>query len=151
MFIRLIPTPPLSPVLFAVTYPDIDESLPLPNAWVEQLHVLKHDGLDSPPTIHALDRAAGLVGIVTEITFDIPALVITCKMLDGTVEEWPLMEKGCLRALEDVVADVHESAESDRETVLENERGRSAESPPPLSGKVTRHKKQRSLLMSLVA
>ena len=149
MFIRLIPTSPLSPVLFAVSYPDIDESLPLPAAWAEQLHVLKQDGLDSPQTIHALDRAAGLVGIVMEITFDLPALVITCKMVDGTLEEWPLMQKGCLRALEAVVTDVHEFVEVDKETESENERRRS-ESPAP-SGKVTRHKKQRSLLMSLVA
>jgi hypothetical protein len=152
MFIRLIPNPPQSPVLFAVTYPDIDESLTLPAAWAEQLRILQQDGLESPPTIHALDRAAGLVSIVTEMTFDVPALVISCKMVDGTVEEWPLMEKGCLSALEGVVSDVFESTEMDREKELENERRRSSsDSPNPFSGKVTRHKKQRSLLMSLVA
>ena len=85
-----------------------------------------------------------------EITFDLPALVITCKMVDGTLEEWPLMQKGCLRALEAVVTDVHEFVEVDKETESENERRRS-ESPAAPSGKVTRHKKQRSLLMSLVA
>jgi hypothetical protein len=56
---------------------------------VQNNYAFKHDGLKSPPhAIHALDRAADLISIVMEMTFDIPALVISCKMVDVTVEEW---------------------------------------------------------------
>jgi hypothetical protein len=54
-----------------------------------------------------------------------------------------------LSALEGVVSDAFESTEMDREKELENERRRS-DSLNLMSGKVTRNKKQRSLLMSLV-
>jgi hypothetical protein len=152
MFIRLIPTPPQTAVIFTVSYPDIDNNpnIPLPPSWDEQIRILKHDDLELPTTIHALDRAAGLVGIILEITFDVPALTISCRMVDGTVEEWPLMEKRCLSALESVVSDVNESALVEREIELENEKRR-FESPNFISGKITRHKKQRSLLMTFVA
>lgn len=146
MFIRLIPSPPHSAVLFAVAFPDLD-NISLPPSWVDQLRILQHDHLEIPSSIHVLDRAAGLVCIITEITFDVPALTISCKMVDGSIEEWPLVENGCLDALSGVVSDVNESAEMERVTELENEKRR-AESP---TGKVTRHKKQRSLLMTLVA
>lgn len=146
MFIRLIPSPPHSAVLFAVAFPDLD-NISLPPSWVDQLRILQHDHLEIPSSIHVLDRAAGLVCIITEITFDVPALTISCKMVDGSIEEWPLVENGCLDALSGVVSDVNESAEMERVTELESEKRR-AESP---TGKVTRHKKQRSLLMTLVA
>jgi hypothetical protein len=154
MFIRLIPSPPHPAIIFTVSYPDIDNipNIPLPPSWDDQIRLLKHDDLELPTTIHALDKAAGLVSIILEITFDVPALIISCRMLDGSLEEWPLMEKRCLAALESVVSDVNESAILEREIELENENRRlSTDSPMPISGKITRHKKQRSLLMTLVS
>ena len=146
MFIRLIPHPPQSAVLFAVSYPDLPDAL-IPPSWSDQIRSLQHNELELPATMHTLDSAVGLTGIIMEITFDVPALTISCKMVDGVLDEWPLSEQGCLAALDAVVADVNESAELDRELELENER-KCAVSPSPFKG---RHKKQRSLLMTLVA
>ena len=154
MLIRLIPTPPEPAILFAVTFPDLDDSLPMSPSWTDQLRSLQHDSLELPQAMHTLDRAAGLIGIVAEITFDVPALTISCRMADGAVQEWPLMEKGCLNALEGVVCDVNESsAEMERETEMEREMEKEKEKKrfDTPSGKLTRHKKQRSLLMTLVA
>jgi hypothetical protein len=152
MQIKLIPATSEPAVLFAVTFPNLDY-LPMPPSWAEQLRILQHDELELPPSMHTLDRAAGLTGLVSEITFDVPALVISCRMTDGVVEEWPLMEKRCLGALERVVRDVRESsAEMEKEMLLEKEKERRRhEFPTSSSGRFPRHKKQRSLLMTLVA
>jgi hypothetical protein len=154
MQIKLVPATSEPAVLFAVIFPDLDY-LPMPPSWAEQLRILQHDDLELPPSMHALDRAAGLIGLVSEITFDVPALSISCRMIDGVVEEWPLMEQNCLGALERVVRDVRESsAEMERDILLEKEKEkerRRHEFPTSFSGRFPRHKKQRSLLMTFVA
>ncbi len=158
MLIQVVPNSPNPTVLFAIEFNNLLEHLPTPPAWLYQLQCLSLDDLDPPNCIHALDKAASVACLVQKLTFDIPTLTVSCAFVDGLVEEWPLMGAGCLRALEGVVDDVNDSSveverEKERERVeQERERKRiQSLNSPPSSIKVTRHKKQRSLLMSLVA
>lgn len=102
-----------------------------------------------------LNGAQGMVGV-------------SVVWVDGGRDEWVLSKgdggtngRSCLERLEAVVNDVLESAEDKERSVVEGECGgdtkESIPLPIPLATPVTnskassRHKKQRSLLMSLVA
>lgn len=158
MLIKLIPAAPHPTVLFAITFQDLNEGL-VPLSWSSQLNHLSHDDLEVPKTVHSLDKAAALPCLLEEVAFDVPAMTISCRFMDGATDQWPLIGDGCLRSLEDITDDVNESAieaerEKEREKAKERERDRRRSevlNSPTTSVKVTRHKKQRSLLMTLVA
>ncbi|KAG6808728.1 hypothetical protein H0H92_003090 [Tricholoma furcatifolium] len=151
----------LSAVVFSVTFEDLDSQVPIPSTWTAQLNNLRIDELEVPTLIHALDKAAGIIALLEEITFDLSTKVISCHFVDGSVEQWALTEERCVQALERVVRDVNESslaiereiAEEKRQRERELERRRNSDAPLPLTStrQPTRHKKQRSLLMTLVA
>jgi hypothetical protein len=159
MLIRLVPRPPLPTVLFTLEFINPPEGLPIPANFVHQLHQLNADELDLPGEagLYALDNAAWLVAVLREVTFNIPTSTVSCYFKDGAIEEWPLMGRGLADALDQVVCDVEQSAiESARE-----ERKAMEFSPPPppptptpipepVTAKRPKHKRQRSLLMSLV-
>ncbi|PBK76141.1 hypothetical protein ARMSODRAFT_905635 [Armillaria solidipes] len=158
MLIRLLPAASHPTVLFAITFQNLPDDLFNPHAWTTHLSHLSVDGLDAPELVHCLDKAAFIPSILKEVTFDVPMSTISCRFVDGSTEEWPLRAPGCLQALNSVLDDVNQSAlvterEKEREKVKEKERkdGQQSLNSPPTTVKVTRHKKQRSLLMSLVA
>ncbi|KAK0469313.1 uncharacterized protein EV420DRAFT_1258853 [Desarmillaria tabescens] len=158
MLIRLLPAASHPTVLFAITFQNLPDDLYNPHAWTTHLSNLSVDGLDAPELVHCLDKAAFIPSILKEVTFDVPMLTISCRFADGSTEEWPLRTAGCLQALDSVLDDVNQSAvvterEKEREKVKEKEHkdGQQSLNSPPTTVKVPRHKKQRSLLMSLVA
>ncbi|KAG7451553.1 uncharacterized protein BT62DRAFT_1000807 [Guyanagaster necrorhizus] len=158
MLIRLLPPASHPTVLFAITFQNLPGDLFNPHAWTSHLSNLSVDGVDTPELVHCLDKAAFIPSILKEVTFDVPMLMISCRFVDGSTEEWPLRAARCLLALDSVLDDVNHSAvlterEKEREKVKEKERkdGLQSLNSPPTTVKVTRHKKQRSLLMSLVA
>ncbi|THH16211.1 hypothetical protein EW146_g4390 [Bondarzewia mesenterica] len=153
MLIRVIPTPPFPTVLFTITFPNLPPDLPFPPYWDVQLQRLSAEELEVPQSVHALDKSAWIAALLVEVTFDMTSLTATALFVDHSVEEWPLMGQGCVSALESVLADVNLSADES-----EREKERSAagsQSPVPLpapaQAKPIKHRKQRSLLMSLVA
>jgi len=158
MLINVIPNSKAtqSAVVFSVVFEDLEPELPNPQSWTSQLQCLQRDGFEVPKAIHALDKSAGIVSLLQDITFDLSTMVISCQFVDGSSEQWPLPGEGCLDALQKILRDVNESSlEIDRELQREKEKEREREhrfsefaSP---AGKTTRHKRQRSLLMTLVA
>ncbi|TFK52943.1 hypothetical protein OE88DRAFT_1643673 [Heliocybe sulcata] len=116
--------------------------------------------LELPGSIHALDKSAWVVCVLQEVTFDLCAETITCVFVDGQREEWPIVggtANRCVKALESVLNDVNSSAkenEKERSAGVEENQHHSRQSSTntikPTDGPV-KHKKQRSLLMSLVA
>ncbi|CAK5280370.1 unnamed protein product, partial [Mycena citricolor] len=124
MLIKL--TPPTGPVskdgqgqgsvpptiLFALNFPDLPPSLPIPPAWSMQLGRLAADDLEAPPSLHALDRAAGIPSLLSEVLFDLPVRRVTCTFLDGKIEDWELGDK-CEQMLKRVIEDVEESGRVD--------------------------------------
>ncbi|KAG6907519.1 hypothetical protein DXG01_008608 [Tephrocybe rancida] len=146
----------LAAVVFSVAFEDF-ESLPNPPTWISHVQNLQLDELEVPASAHALDKAAGIVALLEEVTFDLSTNITSCHFVDGSMERWPLAGTQCVRVLEGVVRDVNESLAIERE--LEEEKQRELEyerriheaPPPPTAMKSPRHKKQRSLLMTLVA
>jgi hypothetical protein len=157
MLIRLVPPTPHPTILFGIVFPEtMPPNLPVPPAWHNQLSLLAVDDLELPTSLHALDKSAAITTLLSEVTFDIPVLTVSCIFADGAKEEWPLMGAGFVEALVSVLDDVNDSSteiEREREREREWERKREQErqmiSPHPV--KPNKHKKQRSLLMTLVA
>ncbi|KAF8874853.1 hypothetical protein BD779DRAFT_1678545 [Infundibulicybe gibba] len=128
MLIKLTPAFPASTVLFAMTFPEFNDGLPVPPSWLNQLNQLTMDELEHPKALHALDKAACIANILEEVSFDIPGLTITCRFYDGTTEEWPLMGARCMDVLQGILNDVNDytlEIEREREQELaEKERER---------------------------
>ncbi|TRM66951.1 hypothetical protein BD626DRAFT_534992 [Schizophyllum amplum] len=123
MLLKLIPVAPQPTVLFSISFRNIEAQGvdALPPAWNTQLRALLIDELEVPQGTHALDKAAGIPSLLDEVVFDVPALTVSCRFLDGALEEWPLMERICLEKLDRVVADVSQSAqEAQREQLRED-------------------------------
>ncbi|KAG6835644.1 hypothetical protein H0H93_016251 [Arthromyces matolae] len=147
----------LAAVVFSVVFEDLDPA-GAPSTWISHLHNLRHDELEVPALMHALDKATGIISLLEEVTFDLSTKVISCHFVDGSVEQLSLVKDQCITALEQVVSDVNESSaaierelEEEKQRALELERKRFEAPLPPLPQRVSRHKKQKSLLMTLVA
>ncbi|KAL1739533.1 hypothetical protein HDZ31DRAFT_49239 [Schizophyllum fasciatum] len=157
MLLKLVPVAPQPTVLFSLAFRNIEaqgvESIP--QAWDTQLNALLADELEVPQGTHALDKAAGIPSLLDEVCLDIPSLTVSCRFLDGALEEWPLMERVCLEKLDRVVSDVRQSAEEAqkeqrrdmliREIGAERARERAQSDTPAQQ----RQKKHRSLLKSM--
>ncbi|KAJ7594200.1 hypothetical protein C8J56DRAFT_1043972 [Mycena floridula] len=159
MLIRLLPhqNHPENPnptVLFAVAFQNLPDTLPLPFSWASQLNALSMDDLELPTSVHSLDKSVVLPCIIEQVTFDVPAGTISCLLIDGSLETWPLCDSRNL--LDRVINDVNDSAaiaefERERERMRQEAHAESLKAEALSSVKVKTHKKQRSLLMSLVA
>jgi hypothetical protein len=147
MLLRLIPNPPLPAVMFAVKFPNLPEQLPLPPNWIAQLQQLANDDLDIPNNTYLLDKSTWIIALLEEVTFDLGCSTIICSFIDGSVEEWPMLQYDCIHALETVLSDVDQSTFEERD----NQAPSSIPSPPSTPTKPSKHKKSRSLLMSIVA
>lgn len=146
MQLRLISHPPAPVMLFTISFIPTDLH-PLPSNWDSQLAILSATDLELPRSIYALDMSTWLTEILEQVTFDVVSLTVSAVFTDGHTEDWPLMDRACIRILEGIVDGL-------RQTVHQ---------PPPLPSpalpspsvspvlkKPAKHKKQRSLLMQLV-
>ncbi|KAG5650980.1 hypothetical protein H0H81_010327 [Sphagnurus paluster] len=159
MLVQIVPQTAdahLSAVVFAVVFEDLEPDLPNPLSWTTLLQNLRRDELEIPARVHALDKSAGIISLLEDVTFDLSTNAISCRFLDGSVEHLPFAGARCVKALQRIILDVNESSlhidrerEEEKMRELEKERKRLELTSPPT--KVTRHKKQRSLLMTLVA
>ncbi|KAG2076264.1 hypothetical protein BDR04DRAFT_754525 [Suillus decipiens] len=164
MLIRLVPSASHGTVLYNVSFPINIPNLPTPPAWSNQLHLLTSVlRLESPHNIHVFDRSVGLVARIIEVIFDIPTKEIVVSFVGGRVEKLP-MNLQCMQMLQGVVDDVKTCSEQEsRRDSFECATSASICSSvtssqdipniagPPKSPKLSRHKKQRSLLFSLIS
>ncbi|KAF9463243.1 hypothetical protein BDZ94DRAFT_1282602 [Collybia nuda] len=137
--------------MHTVSWSQYNENYVIPPAWQNLLHALKQDDLNEPETLFNLDKGVGITTLLEVITFDVPTMTVCCVFTDGSTEEWPLIEENCLRLIDAVARDVNE-ATLDRE--MEEDVQKEKEyvgNLPPVIARPSRHKRQRSLLMSLVA
>ena len=161
MLLRLVPEQPHPTILFTLAFNNLPDGLPFPASWTAQLQNILHDELEMPQCIHALDKGAWAAVLLHEVTFSIPARRVSVLFVDGTNAEWPMEDKKLEMSLKEVMDDVSESSvaaemEQRRAQAIQaaaqaqaaQERMPVTPSPVPSRGK---HKKSRSLLMSLVA
>lgn len=150
MQLRLISHPPAPVMLFTISFIPTDLH-PLPPNWDSQLAILSATDLELPRSIYALDMSTWLTEILEQVTFDVVSLTVSAVFTDGHAEDWPLMDRACIRILEGIVDGL-------RQTVHQPP---TLPPPPPLPPppspfvssvfkKPAKHKKQRSLLMQLV-
>ncbi|KAL1738871.1 hypothetical protein HDZ31DRAFT_69538 [Schizophyllum fasciatum] len=157
MLIKFIPEAPQPTVLFSLSFPELeDRGVQKPPAWHTQLNALSVEDLEVPSDGHALDKAAGIPSLLEEVLFDVPARAVSCRYQDGAVLQWRMEGIECLCALSKVLEDVNESAlqqerDEQRSKAEQKKAGQESLNSPPSTVKTHRHKKQRSLLMSLVA
>ncbi|KAH9944899.1 hypothetical protein B0H21DRAFT_436235 [Amylocystis lapponica] len=149
MLIHLIPRQSHPTIFYSVSLPDPCERVQMPAGWSAQLQRLHADEIDIPNTVFALDAATWLTAVIHDVTFDLPGGTVSCSFIDGQGVQWPLVGE-CIDALEQVVADVIQAtAEKERESAPPAPLVQPEPSVP--EQKPTKHKKQRSLLMSLVS
>ena len=146
MRLRLISHPPTPMMLFTISFVPADVH-PLPLNWDSQLAMLSSADLEQPRSIYALDSSAWLTEILEEVTFDVVSLTVSVVFTDGHTEDWPLMDRTCIDALEDVLNIVRPAIR--RPTPTPPPAPPSSPSSPVFK-KPAKHKKQRSLLMQLV-
>ncbi|KAI9438878.1 hypothetical protein BJY52DRAFT_540653 [Lactarius psammicola] len=146
MRLRLISHPPAPMMLFTIAFVPTDLH-PLPLHWDSQLSILSTADLELPRSVYALDSSAWLTEILEEVTFDVVSLTVSVVFTDGHTEDWPLMDRACIDALEDVLNNIRSAIQRPTPTL--------PPAPPsspiaPVFKKPAKHKKQRSLLMQLV-
>ncbi|KIJ64792.1 hypothetical protein HYDPIDRAFT_39992 [Hydnomerulius pinastri MD-312] len=171
MLIRLVPPTPHPTILYALTFPNAlplpEIHAPMPAAWGSQLHLFTSIlQLEHPTSIHMFDRAVGLVARVHEVNLDVPRKEITVSFVDGRALKIA-MNPDCVRMLLGVVDDVQAYSEPEgHRNSLESSACASAcgstasstedlPSGGPVSSpkppKLGKHKRQRSLLFSLIS
>lgn len=156
MLLQLHPPHPHPVIQLPFGFKDLEHGLPNPHSWTAQLSNLMHGELDLPKTLHSLDKGVGITSLLEQVTFDLPSLTVSCRFVDGAIEEWPIITPGHVKSLQDIMSDVKlATAEDDRqrERMMEKEKERDVASQrsPSSSVRVGRtHKKQRSLFMSIV-
>ncbi|KAF8260160.1 hypothetical protein EI94DRAFT_927545 [Lactarius quietus] len=147
MRLRLISHPPTPMMLFTISFVPTDLH-PLPLNWDSQLALLCAADLEQPRSVYALDSSAWLTEILEEVTFDVVSLTVSVVFTDGRTDDWPLMDRACIDALEDVLNSLRPAIQPPTPTPP-------PPAPPPspivpVFKKPAKHKKQRSLLMQLV-
>lgn len=151
MLLRLIPDTSFPTVLFTLTFTNLPDVVPFPQNWQLQLQQLLQEELEMPDCIHALDKSVWATCLLHEVSFNIVSKTISCRFVDETCLDWSIADDRCIQILQSVLADVNESS-----CDIEREKARQPVPPTPPSRpsspmKVTKHKKSRSILMSLVA
>lgn len=179
MLLKLIPALSEPTIHFSLSFADLPDNLPTPPAWTAQLAQLMHEDLETPTTLHSLDRSAGVTSLLEEVELDLAIGEVRCRFIDGNIERWGFWDgmasnsllnwdgsdqygKRLTAALERIIKDVNESTLEDERVVREREwakkraeRTRSVSSVTAVSitkpGKASRHKKSRSFFMSIVS
>lgn len=124
MHLRLVSPHPTPAVYLSLSFPYNAPHLPPPQTWTFSAQRLANDDLELPHAIHFLDKSTWIINILDQVVFDLSSLTITCHFIDGTKEEWPLVAMDCVRALENVVADVNSALSTE---------ARRREPPAPVS------------------
>ncbi|KZT33271.1 hypothetical protein SISSUDRAFT_431090 [Sistotremastrum suecicum HHB10207 ss-3] len=164
MLIKLVPPPTLgaTSILFTLTAPNLPSDLALPQAYEIILNNVNQYSLEPPRAFHALDKASWPLALLEEVVLDMTTLSVSVVWIDNTIEEWPLCH-GLEMMLDTVLYHVQKSsAEAENEKAMEEERQRlekerekARDTPPssPMLGKSrsTKQKRQRGLIMNLVA
>ena len=91
--------------------------------------------------------------MLDQVIFDLSSLTITCHFIDGTKEEWPLVAMDCVRALENVVADVNSALSAEAKRKDPPPAAPHSASLPPLptrSPTRSKHRKSRSFFAPFV-
>lgn len=158
MLLRVLPKAPVdSSILFAINFPGLPPTLAEPTSWILQMDAVVADDLDVPSSPYAFDKAVALpAALVEQVTFDLPALTVNCRFIDGVMEEWPI-SLGCLKGLQIILEYLSSSAALTKKALTnaqENESGKAKHvkqlSLPSLSSSLSRltgrHRKQRSLM-----
>jgi hypothetical protein len=176
MLLRLEPLQDPS-IHISFAFKELPQNLNTPPAWSTQLSHLVVEELEVPSTTHSLDKAAGITSLLEEVVFDVKRHQVRCLFADGGIEEWGFHSFGghkteidaendedgqmqgrqLLAVLEGVVRDVKASTQEEERAVLQREQ-------PPVrlersksmsvksgNGKVSKHKKQRSMFMQFVS
>jgi len=165
MILRLIPSFPYRQITYDLNFPCVlpFPDLPLPTAWAAQSNILTSIfQLENVTNIHVFDKAVGLVARINEVELDIPQKEITVSFIDGRSIK-VAMKPACVRMLDSVADDVRAFNEADGHrsssessvcaTVVSStddlqSLNASGSLKPHKSGK---HKRQRSLLFSLIS
>ncbi|KAI0783279.1 hypothetical protein C8Q75DRAFT_737047 [Abortiporus biennis] len=163
MIIRLFPATQVPSVLFTLSFSNhLPPALPVPQAYLNQLHILSQYDLEPPNSFHVLDKAVGMIALLHEVSFDLSPtskpgcqdqVIVKCTFIDGEVKQWTIANRGCVEALQGVLRDVEwSSMQAEREKYEKfGTKPPNVEPTPPPPTPVKKHKKQKSLLMSLVA
>ena len=172
MLLKLVPPPPHPTIHFSLTLPAFPSYLDTPQFYTAQINHLLVEDLEVPDTLYALDNSVKLMSLLDEVTFEImdgggddeKTVRVTCRFVDGALEEWATTGAGLISALDGIIHNVQESTlENDRERERyrqsQFQNGRSSSralnrlSMPliPMTGSKPRHKKQRSLFMQIVS
>lgn len=158
MIIRLIPDGPLPSVLFTLSFTTPPPpTLPISQSYLNQLQVLSQHDLDSPNCVHMLDKAVGVISLLHEVLFDLSSFkdkrraAVKCTFIDGEVQEWTIVNEKCVEDLSGVLRDVGWSAMQAKVEEYERSSRTAQVNPAPPVPTTKKHKKQKSLLMSLVA
>lgn len=153
MLLRLVPEQSCPTVLFTLAFTNLPDSVPFPQNWSAQLQGILQDELELPNCIHALDKSVWASVLLHEVLFCMASRTISCSFIDGTRKEWPMANEKFITALQNVLEDVTESGiasemEAHRARVIAEQAEKSRSTSPV---KVQRHKRSRSILMTIVA
>ncbi|KAI6141793.1 hypothetical protein BKA82DRAFT_4198173 [Pisolithus tinctorius] len=146
---------------FPCTLPFPD--LPCPAAWSAQSSLLTSVfRLENASNIHVFDKAVGLAARIREVELDIPRKEIQVTFIDGRSAEFA-MNPDCARMLESVADDVRafNDVEGQRSSLESSACASTTSSTDDLHSlnkgssprlhKSVKHKRQRSLLFSLIS
>lgn len=154
MIVRLIPYAHSESILYTVSFnAKLPAAVPAPQFYANQLHLLSQHDLDNPNSHHSLDKATWLTACLHEVAFDLSMgngmVIVRCTFIDGDVKEWSIRSDKCTQDMDHVCRDTRwASMQAERERY--ERYGRQA-SPEPEELQPKKHKKQRSLLMTLVS
>ncbi|KAH8080709.1 hypothetical protein BXZ70DRAFT_637422 [Cristinia sonorae] len=156
MIIRLVAPSPVNTVLFTVSFnTKLPSHLTSPPFYANQLQLIAQHDLDHPSGYHwhALDKSTWLIAALHEVVFDLTLgnnlIVVRSTFSDGDTKEWSFKSDKCMSDLLKVCQDVQWAGRQ-----AEWERYERYGVLPPSESEVLqpkKHKKQRSLLMSLVS
>ncbi|KAI6163584.1 hypothetical protein EDD17DRAFT_1568573 [Pisolithus thermaeus] len=165
MIINLIPPFSYRSISYDINFPCIlpFPDLPCPAAWSAQSDLLTAVfRLENATNIHLFDKAVGLAARIREVELNVPRRVIQVAFIDGRDAKFA-MNADCVRMLEGVADDVRVfNEEEGQRSSLESSACASTTSSTddlhslnkgssPKAHKSVKHKRQRSLLFSLIS
>ncbi|KAI6038662.1 hypothetical protein EDC04DRAFT_2896188 [Pisolithus marmoratus] len=165
MIINLIPPFSHRNIAYEVNFPCTlpFPDLPCPAAWSAQSSLLTSVfRLENVSNIHVFDKAVGLAARIREVELDVPRKEIQATFIDGRIAKFA-MNPDCARMLESVADDVRafNEVEGQRSSLESSACASTTSSTDDLHSlaksnslrlhKSVKHKRQRSLLFSLIS